>query len=108
MNVNICAYNEQLDYYLFCRNCSEGKAYKKKILKILRLNNARVSSSILYDLERNNKSEILTVVKTFIKHAQIRKIKIPKIVALYKMINEIIAGQRRISPNAFNDKNLNM
>lgn len=108
MKVNICAYNNQLDYYLFCRNCSKGKSYKKKILKVLRLNNARVSSSILYDLELNKRSEILTVVKTFIKHAQIRKISIPNIVALYKMINEIIAGKRRITQYAFNDKNLNI
>lgn len=104
MNIKICPYNDQLDYYRFVSECKDGCSYKKKILKVLRLNNPRVRSSILFDLELNKKSEILTVVKSFIKHAQIRKIKIPKIVILYKMVNEIIAGKRRISPNVFNDK----
>ena len=104
MKIKICPYNDQLDYYRFISPCKDGCGYQKKILKALRLNNARVRTSILFDLEFNKKSEILTVIKAFIKHAQIRKIKIPKIVTLYKMVNEIISGKRRISPNVFNDK----
>lgn len=104
--INIQPYNDQLDYYLFTKDSPEGKKYRKRILKILKNNNYNVSSSILFDLEYGKKSEILTVVKTFIKHAQIKRIRIPHIVALYKMTNEIIQGKRRIENRAFNDKNL--
>lgn len=106
LGINILPYNNQLDYYLFTGDSRESNKYRRRILKILRINNARVTSSILYDLENSKKSEILTVVKTFIKHAQLKKIKIPNIVVLYKMINEIIQGKRRIDSRAFHDKNL--
>lgn len=106
LGINIQPYNNQLDYYLFTGESRESNKYRKRILKILRINNARVTSSILYDLEYSKKSEILTVVKTFIKHAQLKKVKIPNIIILYKMTNEIIQGKRRIDLRAFHDKNL--
>ena len=104
MGVNVLPYNKKLDYGTFARPCSEGKCYRKKIISILRKNNAMVSSSILQDIQLGHKSEVFTVVKTFIKHAQIRKVKIPTINILYTMINDIIKGKRRIDSRVFNEK----
>lgn len=96
LGVNVCPYNDQFDYCLFVRDCHQGKCYRNKMLKILKTNNARVNSSLLLDIQSGNKSEILTVVKTFIKHAEIKHISIPTIVALYNCVTEIISGEKRI------------
>ena len=103
MNINIVPYNDQLNYYMFREETHKSKLYRKRMIKILRKNNYNVTSSILYDLQHNIKSEILVVVKSFIKHAQIRKIKISTIIKLYKMIIQISHNERRVNNNVFNE-----
>ena len=103
-NVKILPYHEKLDYYMFMQKTFKGILYRHRIIKILKKNNSRVCSSILYNLERNRKNcEVLTVVKSFISHAQLKKIKIPHISTLYQIIIDIKDGKRRINKNIYKE-----
>jgi len=103
-NVKIMPYDNHLDYYLFLQNSLKGKIYRHKMMNLLKKNNGCVCSSILYDLERNRKNcEVLTVVKSFVNHAQLKKIKIPIINSLYQIIMDIKEGKRRINKNIYKE-----
>lgn len=106
--IQVLPYNGQFDYYLFTSNTFKGRLYRKRMLKILKMNNGNVKSSVLDDIEHGKKTEIEFLLGGIIRYAEKFKIDTRYMKAVYTMIKEIEAGERRINANAFFDEKLNI
>lgn len=106
VGINITPYNNKLDYYAFTKKSLSGIIYRHKIIKLLYKNNGDIRSSALRDFETKSKCELMVTLNSFLKHCAIKNIYVPYTKELFKMINEIAVGKRRINENAFYEKRL--
>ena len=106
INIRVLPYDGKLDYYLFTKNTIAGKLYKRKYLRLLIKNNGNILSSALRDFELGRKSELIVLLNNFLKMASFNGVQVPYLREIYEMLCQISKNERRISENAFYDKNL--
>ena len=105
-NINILPYDDKLDYYKFTKNSFRGKIYRHKIIRLLIKNNGEVRSSALRDFENKRKSELIITMDSFLKHSAQKSIDVPYTKEIFKILNEISKGEKRINENVFYEKRL--
>ena len=99
-------YDDKLDYYEFTKNSFRGKIYRHKIIRLLIKNNGEVRSSALRDFENKRKSELIITMDSFLKHSAQKSIDVPYTKEIFKILNEISKGEKRINENVFYEKRL--
>ena len=106
MKIGVLPYDGKLDYNLFLKNSIPGRLYKRKYMRLLIKNNGNIVSSALRDFELGRKSELIVLLNNFLKTAGFNGVSVPYLKEIYEMLCQISKNERRISENAFYDKNL--
>ncbi len=106
IKIKVLPYDGKLDYNLFLKKSISGRLYKRKYMRLLIKNNGNIVSSALRDFELGRKSELIVLLNNFLKTAGFNGVSVPYLREIYEMLCQISKNERRISENAFYDKNL--
>ena len=101
--INVLPYNNQLEYNKFVERSLSGWLYRRKIIKVLKVQNGNIKSSALEDIENGKPTEIRTVLDTLICYGKRAKLATPTLSAIDEILREVESRNRNIGSYILND-----